>query len=233
MKKTVLVLFVLIFTSTLISAQDLETTAVKHYVGKTIVARMPMPDDKSTMVIYPDRDMPFDKELYRLKMERVGVGLEVGDLAIIKSVSVDGNDVTFHFIGAGDIIPNGKVHPDMMDKDIWGRGGAKVKIKGGNILKASKSKLTTLNKCLSIVCETKALATADDLPAAMQEAVKVGVVEAGMPKKAVYLMMGDPTDIIKELRGDLLVEAWIYEKEDFTSIVIIFHDGKVYLIKEV
>ena len=233
MKKKIIVLLLLLVAATSLEAQDLQILARDHYVGKTVIARMPFPDDKSIMVLYPEKENLFDKELYRLKMERVGVGLEPGDLAIIKSVEVDGTDVTFHFIGAGDILPNGKIPPEMLDKDVWGNGGAKLKIKGGATLKNSNSKLTTINKFLSIVCETKALTSADSLPKAMQAAIKAGVVETGMPKKAVYLMLGDPTDVIKELKGDLLREAWIYEKEDFSTLMIIFHDGKVYLIKEV
>lgn len=233
MKKKILIVLMLILTAAAVCADDLETLAKSHYIGKVIVARMPVPDDKSVMVVYPERENHFDKELYRLKMERVGIGLEAGDIAIIKDVTVEGNDVTFHLIGTGNVLPQGILSADLLDKDVWGNGGSKIRIKGGALLENSKNKISTINKCLAMVCETKALVTDEDLAPAMKEAIKARVLERGMPKKAVYLIMGDPTEVIKEIKGDLLIEAWIYEKDDFTSVVVFFHDGKVYLIKEV
>ena len=44
--------------------------------------------------------------------------------------------------------------------------------------------------------------------------------------------MGEPSEILRDLRQGVLEEAWFYEKDDFTSLMILFRDGQVALIKE-
>ena len=79
---------------------------------------------------------------------------------------------------------------------------------------------------------TRTLVTGDDLPPEMQTAVRNGVILAGMNHKAVFLALGEPMEILRELRQGGLDEAWLYEREDFITLMVIFRDGLVTTIKE-
>lgn len=214
------------------SSQDMKEQLNQHYVGKPVMVKVPLPPANAPLLLYPEKEKNTDLALYKLKLEKAGIGLEVGTIAIIKELDIRENEITFHLIGVGEEYPSGNISPELLDEKIWGYGGARVRVKLETPLEQVENPLTLLNNTLSIVVTTKSLVSLENIPAEFREAVKAGVVGRGMNRQMVYLIMGDPSEILREFKDDVLKEAWLYEKEDFTTLMILFSDGRVTQIKE-
>lgn len=212
-------------------SQDLESRLTEHYVGKPVVVRIPIPDDKQTMLVYMDKEEKFDKGLYEHKLKRVGIGLEPEVVAVIKEVKVNNKEMTFHFIGVGFELPDKEFTTQLLDKNIIGQGAGKVRFKFNQSIDES-TQIDTVNSWLSLIVSTRALITDEGLPEAVKVAIKENKVVTGMNRKAVYLSLGDPSEVLRELKDGSLIEAWIYEKEDFSAQMIVFNNGRVVSVTE-
>jgi hypothetical protein len=228
MKNTYILIPVIFMISTqLIVAQDIETRLQDHYIGKPVVVKLPLPDEKQTMLLYPERDEVIDRALYKLKLERVGVGLDPGMIALISKLDVESDEITFHFIGMGYEGPLGRIPTEILDSKVFGEGASRVKMKLPRILSKIENPVTTINAWLSTIIGTRSLVTSEDLPEAVRIAIGRKEVATGMNRKAVYLSLGEPTEVLRELEGTTVIEAWVYDKEDFSTIVVIIENGRV------
>jgi hypothetical protein len=214
-----------------LTAQDLEDFLQKHYIGKSVQIKLPIPSH-SPLMIYPQREKKIDAPLYSLKMSGGEVALETGVIAVIKNVDVKRNEITFDLVGVGLEPVGTKLSPDMLTEDIWGAGKGQVRLIMDTMPTAGEGTIAELNSGLSIAMTTRALVSDDGLPPEMKEAIKNGIVMAGMNMRAVYLTLGDPTDIIRELHDGILDEAWLYDREDFTTLMVLFRNGLVFSIRE-
>jgi hypothetical protein len=226
-EKCTLIIVLLIVAAPIIAAQDIDSRLKDHYIGKPVVVKLPMPDEKQIMLLYPERDDVFDQALYKLKLERVGVGLYPGMIALISELDVDRDEITFHFVGMGYEGPLGTIPTEILDNKVFGEGSARVKMKLPRNLSEIENPVTTINGWLSTIIGTRTLVTSEDLPEPVRIAIGRKEVTTGMNRKAVYLSLGEPTEVLRELEGTTMIEAWVYDKEDFSSIVVIFENGRV------
>ena len=228
----IVVALVLVCFAASLRAQDVEWVLRDHYVGKYVVVKIPLPTTRNPLQIYPERANRLDIPLYSLKIERDGAGLEPGEVAIIRNVEVDRREVTFELVGVGFEMPPGSVAVDLMREVIWGQGGSRLTLVFEEPLNLGESLISDINRGLSAAVNTRALVSDDGLPPEMQEAIRNGIVTAGMNHRAVYLTLGEPTEILRELRDGSLFEAWLYEREDFTTLLVLFREGLVSVIRE-
>lgn len=222
--------FCLICIST--SAQNLESRLKEHYVGKAVEIKLPVPHAKSPMLVYPRRENMFDLKLWEMKLEKAGLGLEPGVIAVIKDVELDNREVMFTLIGVGFEYPTFEIPVTTLSEKIWDHGSGKIKFKSDRPIAEESNPITTINTWLSNVAIAKYLISEDELSEEIQREIKDKIISRGMSRKAVYIVLGDPAEILKELKENVLIEAWIYEREDFTSLMVVFHDGRVEIIKE-
>ena len=235
MKKTVILIILIAATyAPAVSAQNESiTTKLKdHYIGKPVIAKIPLPEDKQPMILNIGRDDLLDKRLYKLKLERVGVGIDTGMVGIIADVEARKNELMFVFVGVGYELPSGEVPKALLDDDVFGQGGARIRIKAGKDLKDETDLIKSVNEWLANVVNTRSLVSMDDLPDAVKEAITTGDVLTGMSRRAVYLSSGEPTEILKELKDGGIHEAWIYDREDFSCRAVLFVDGRVTRVKD-
>lgn len=212
-------------------AQDLATRLKEHYVGKVVMAKVPLPEN-SPLIMYPEREDRFDNELLRLKLDRAGIGLEPGMFAVIKSIELDGREIDVRLVGVGYDLPGQRIADDLLDAKILQQGSARIRILPKTALADVSDPIGTLNGWLADLVSIRTLASDNDLPEEIRAAIATKNVIAGMNHKAVYLVMGEPTAVLRELRVGRLEEAWLYEREDFSTLMVFFVDGRVELIKE-
>lgn len=227
-----LIFLLLISAGQNVFSQSFEQRLKVHYIGKHVVVRLPLPHTRGLLVIHPDKEPAIDKPLYALQIKKGGLGIEAGVFAVIKEIKLSRTDITFELIGVGYELPPGAIAPEFLDEDIWGHGSARIRIKRVKSLSGDQVALSEINRWLSEVVETRALVSAEDLPEEMQEAIRKGIIHAGMNQKAVYLALGWPSDVIRELKDGVILEAWLYEREDFSTLMVSFRDGLVTVIKE-
>ncbi|HUX05989.1 MAG TPA: hypothetical protein VMX35_01645 [Acidobacteriota bacterium] len=229
-KTTVGLILILVFTVHA-NAQSVEEVLRDHYIGKAVEVKLPIPSH-SPLLIYPDRTDVFDSALYALKMERGEVGIDVGVIAVIKSVDVRREEVTFEFIGVGLEPPGTALGPDLLKVEIWEAGSGKIRIVFNETLSPGEGLIPRINAALSKAVSTRSLVSDDGLPAEIKEAIRNGIVLAGMNMRAVYLALGDPHEIVRDLHDGILDEAWLFHREDFTTLMVLFRSGLVYSIRE-
>lgn len=222
----------IIFGTAAAFGEELKELLEQQYVGKPVMVKIPFPTQNVPILLYPERDNRTDFALYSLKLEKAGIGMDVGTVAIIKEVDIREKEATFYLIGVGVEYPSGGILPELLNANVWGYGSGKVRVKLENPLEQYEDLMKVLNDALSIAVTTKSLISLDSLPAEYREAVEAGVVARGMNRQVVFLIMGDPTEILREFKDDSLKEAWLYEKDDFTTLMILFSDGRVTMIKE-
>jgi hypothetical protein len=213
-------------------AQSLEDRLRTHYEGKFVQVKVPLPAEMAPLMVYPQRKSMFDAPLYMLKVDRIGIGLESGAIAMIKKLSVSSKELTFDLVGVGFELPLGGFPPDLVDEKVWNMGSGRIRIVLDEALSDDPTLIKQINGWLSPLLATRPLISDDDLPPEIQRAVRGGIVMAGMNHKAVYLTLGEPTDVIRELQQGVLHEAWIYERQDMTTLMVLFRDGLVTVIKE-
>ena len=213
------------------SAQSAKDVIRNHYIGKPVAVKLPVPEG-TPMLIYPQREDKMDSALYELKITRSGVGLDAGSYAVITEVDVRDDELTFEMVGVGFDPPPSGVPLSMFKKEFWDSGTGKVRLMLDEPLPKGDELLPTINSWLTSVVSTRTLVTDAGLPPDMQEAIRNGIVTAGMTALAVYLTVGDPHDIVRELHDGNLDEAWLYYREDFSTLMIFFRNGVVINIRE-
>ena len=235
MKKTVKAILVaaglVLAVSAFASAQNVSSVIKNHYIGKPVQLKLPVPEG-TPMLVYPQREDKLDSALYQLKISRGGVGLDVGAYAVITEVDVRNNELTFELVGVGFDPPPSGLPPSMFTREIWDAGSGKVRLMLEESLPSGDDLLPTINTWLETVVSTRTLVTDHGLPPDMREAIRGGIVTAGMTALAVYLTVGDPHDIVRELNDGNLDEAWLYYREDFSTLMIYFRNGVVINIRE-
>ena len=232
LRKLLIFTLVLVCSAVALRAQDLEWVLRDHYIGKYVVVKIPLPTARNPMQIYPERAARLDVPLYGLKIERDGVGLEPGEVAIIRNVEIDRREVTFDLVGVGFEMPPGRVAVDLMREVIWGQGGSRITLVFEEEPSPGDGLISEINSGLSAAVNTRALVSDYGLPPEMREAIRNGIVTAGMNHRAVYIALGEPTEILRELSDGRMLEAWLYEREDFTTLLVLFREGLVSVIRE-
>ena len=221
----------MLLVSAFASAQSASDVIRNHYVGKPVQLKLPVPEG-TPMLVYPQREDKLDTALYELKISRGGVGLDSGSYAVITKVDVRSNELTFEMVGVGFDPPPAGLPTSMFTKEIWDAGSGTVRLMLDDPLPSGDELLPTINTYLSTLVSTRTLVTDHGLPPDMQEAIRHGIVTAGMTALAVYLTVGDPHDIVRELNDGNLDEAWLYYREDFSTLMIFFRNGVVINIRE-
>jgi len=229
-KTTVGLILILVFTVHA-NAQSVEEILRGHYIGKAVEVKLPIPSH-SPLLIYPDRTDAIDSALYALKMERSEVGIDFGLIAVIRGVDVRRNEVTFDLVGVGQEPPGTTLGPGLLKEEIWGAGTAKIRLVFKEPLTPGEGIIPRINAALASVVSTRSLVSDDGLPAEIKEAIRNGIVLAGMNMRAVYLALGDPHEIVRDLHDGILDEAWLFHREDFTTLMVLFRSGLVYSIRE-
>ncbi len=232
MRKGILTgLFIILSAASIASAQNLQDVLRNHYIGKAVEVKLPIPAH-SPMLVYPDQDKKIDSALYALKMERGEIGIDFGLIAVIRSVDVKRDEVTFDLVGVGQEPPGITLGPDLLKEEIWEAGTAKIRLVFKEPLIPGEGLIPRVNMGLATVVSTRSLVSDDGLPAEIKEAIRNGIVMAGMNMRAVYLALGDPNDIVRDLHNGILDEAWFYHREDFTTLMVLFRSGLVFSIRE-
>ena len=168
-----------------VQGQSLEERLRGHYQGKFIEVKVPLPAENAPLIVYPHKERKYDSALYRLKIERIGVGLEPGAIAMIKSVDASSKEITFDLVGVGFQLPLGGLPEDLVDQKVWEMGGGRIRFILDEPLESQGDFISQINRWLSPLVSTRSLATDDDLPPEMRDAVRAGIVAAGMNRKAV------------------------------------------------
>lgn len=203
----------------------------EHYLGKSVQLVQPVP--KSIPLIVFDRDgSKFDAALLKLKFERAGTGLEAGLYAVITEVRIDGNQVLFKLVGTGEYPAPPGLPVEAIDEEIWGWGAGVVGIELRTPPARLEQPISYINRLLSHVVTTRNLLSSEGLPEHFQQAIAKGEIIRGMNQRAVFLVMGAPDEVLRELEGEIISEAWLYREDDLSTVAVLFRDGVAYLIKE-
>ena len=212
--------------------QDFKERLQSHYEGKFVEVKIPLPDNKTPVIFFPQRKNVYDAPLYDLKIEKMGIGLEPGQIAMIEKVDVRMREYTFDLVGLGYDLPLGSIPRELISEKSWQLGSGRIRIVIDNAPDSFAEAVKKINEWLSPLISTRSLATAEDLPEEMRKAIDSGIVIAGMNHKAVYLTLGEPSEILRDLERGVLHEAWLYERPDLLTVMVVFRDGLVTLIKE-
>jgi hypothetical protein len=226
MRLTVSITFVALLLITVPVSGQVED----HYIGKTVQVLQPLPDEIPLM-IFDRPGVRLDTALMKLKFQRSGIGLEAGVYAVITNVEISGNEIRFELVGTGATPPPAGIPASAFDEAVWQWGSGRIAIEMQKPISSYTTPITSINDLLSTVVTTRELVSAEGLPQHFQQAIAKGEIIRGMNQRAVYLVMGAPDDVITELEGDIISEAWMYRKQDLTTVSVLFRDGIVFLIK--
>ena len=229
-----------------------------HYVGKVVTVKMDLPRTDGGYVFINDDELDtigLAKSLQgtaALGVETGGVGIPHGADVVIRDVKLKTKYVQF-FLGTSTGAEWGKVVNTLSGHESTPHAGSKAEPISGSVVvvlrgaKRSRSlgistknarplepadlSIESLNRSLSQVVDTRPLASVEGLPPDQQEAIEGGDVIIGMPKQAVFMALGEPSQRQTELSGDDVNERWLYETETLETILVHMTNGVVTEVK--
>jgi hypothetical protein len=214
----------------LFAALPLSAQIDEHYKGKTVQVLMPIPKN-IPLAVFDRDDSPFNVDLMKLKFERSGMGLDAGIYAVITDVDINGKEIRFRLVGTGEVAPPSGTPVEVFDPEVWNWGSGTVAVAMREDVNSLSEPITAINKVLARVVTTRELLSSEGLPDHFREAIRKKEVMRGMSQKAVYMVLGAPDEVLRELEADSIREAWLYRNEDLSTVSIFFRDGIVFLIK--
>ena len=204
-------------------------------LNKKVVSKIVFP--ASHLGIEVSIDGQWDMKKATRCIKDCGMGIDVGDAAVITTVKLKSEHIEIHLNGGGA----GTFGDVMLGVDRSSQSG---KVPGGSRINLHFNRpitfediqdLNRLASYLEPVVDPSAInqaATLAAIPEAFKRAAEDGQVVQGMDKATVFAIMGEPKNKNVDMSGDVPIEKWQFDLANLKTRVVTFMQGIVVKVME-
>lgn len=201
-------------------------------MGQTCVARVAFPAWKDGIDI--DLAGDWDPSRVTRRIKDHGVGIEIGEAAVVTDVKLKKDRIEIHLNGGGygtfgDAMLGSS--SDMRRGDSAKRsGGSRINLRFGRKIRVEDVEPLKLIAWLAPILDAAALERRQalaEIPEEFRDAAERGEIVVGMSKKTVFAVLGEPKDRSVDAAADPPVEKWIYEPDAITTLIVTIQAGVV------
>ena len=215
------------------AAQQIRATLLTQ----RMVARVTFPASNNGIDLWVNGSWNPSDVTRRIKDD--GVGIEIGDLAVVTDVKLKGKHIEIHLNGGGygtalDIFTT--TTSDFGNRTGKQAGGSRINLRFDRDIRRGDFDPGQLAAWLSPVVDASVLlgqAAVRELPDELRAAAERGEIRVGMSKAVIFAVRGEPTDRSVNVDVDPPVEKWIYLTNATTTVIVTFIRGKVSKIDEI
>jgi len=188
----------------------------------------------------------WDQKRVTSLVENEGIGIEIGEVAVVTDVILKGMHIEIHLNGGGygdfgdnfwaSIAELGTVPTSDRDRNkLRGKrpGGSRINLRFDRDIQVEDLDAARLVAWLSPVVDTSVWESVQALPEEVREAVERGEFQVGMTKAVIFSIHGEPKDRSVNMEVDPPVERWMYQPDATTTVILTFVGGKVSKIDEI
>jgi len=206
-----------------------------NLLNKKVISKIVFP--ASHLGIDVSIDGKWDMKKATRCIKDCGMGIDVGDAAVITNVKLKSEHIEIHLNGGGA----GTFADNFLGVDRSSEGG---KVPGGSRINLHFNRpitfediqdLSRLASYLEPVVDPSAINQAAALaaiPAAFKRAADDGQVVQGMDKATVFAIMGEPKNKNVDMSGDVPVEKWQFDLANLKTRIVTFMQGIVVKVTE-
>ncbi len=201
-------------------------------MGQSCVARVTYPAWKSGINV--DLEGEWEPSDVTREIKNHGVGIEIGDAAVVTDVKLKKDRIEIHLNGGGfgTFGDQLKASDSDFSRGEGGKraGGSRINLRFGRKIRIDDLEPLKLIAWLAPILDATALERQQalaEIPEEFRDAAERGEVVVGMSKKTVFAVLGEPKDRSVDAAADPPVEKWIYEPDAITTLIVTIEAGVV------
>jgi hypothetical protein len=216
---------------------------IRSLSSELVALKVPLPISKTGLVINSNGD--FDWKKNEEESIRAGQFIAPGITIQVTKVTINDDRIIFELNGGGrkkkkrfleriQVGASGGTRPLTNPTSQAPPQGSYVTIKFDKVVpELSPDQVKEiLSSVLDFSKKSATKAFIDSVPEEFKEAVKNKQAAVGMDKDLVLATLGRPLKRVREKRGDVQTEDWIYGEKPMKVIFVTFLDDKVISVKE-
>lgn len=161
-----------------------------------------------------------------------GVGIEINEAVVVTDVKLKGKHIEVHLNGGG----RGTFGDELLEVETTARsgarqaGGSRINLRFDRNIQMEDLTAAQLAAWLNPIVDVSALeqaAALSELPEEFREAAARGDILAGMTKRMVFAILGEPANKSVDLDKVPPVEKWQYDVGNMEMLVVTIVGGEV------
>ncbi len=197
---------------------------------KALVARVTFPAWKDGINLRLDGSWNPSEATRRIKDH--GVGIEINEAVVVTDVKLKGKHIEIHLNGGG----RGTFGDELLEVETTARsgarqtGGSRINLRFDRNIQMEDLTAAQLAAWLNPIVDVSALeqaAALSGLPEEFREAAARGDILAGMTKRMVFAILGEPANKSVDLDKVPPVEKWQYDVGNMEMLVVTIVGGEV------